>query len=164
MIYTCARRTSDGLLSWADASPNAPDEGAVRQNAANALGGALGDWEYQELSQAQYDALAAAMPGRSYLNGGNLTSQTAPAISSDKAQIEDDGTDTAVITFDVQDAAYAGPITWRVTAPDGTVTTETENAAAGVATLEVTSQLAGSIRVEAEAITRGVGLIEIEAI
>lgn len=164
MFYVCARRVSDGLLTWADASTHPPAAFQVVENAINALGGTLEDWEAVELSYDEYIAQLNAIPGRSYLNGDLLSSQPVPILSSDKTQIQDDGVDMATLTIDVQNAAYVGGVNWKVTAPDGTVQTLTKTAVAGVADLTVITHSKGVITVEAEAITQGVGRILIEGV
>ena len=83
-IIACARRKSDGLLTWAQTSPQSPDQSAIIQNGIDAFGGVADDWGYAELSPQQYATMQAAMPGRSYLVESELTSQSAPGIAIDK--------------------------------------------------------------------------------
>lgn len=161
MIYATARRNSDGLLCPPDESRLKPIESTVIQNAVNGYGGTIEDWTYLELIQPQFLAVRAAAPAKSYLNDGLLSNPGAPTLSSDKAQVADDGTDTALLSFDVLDAEYAGSVKWTVTAPDGSVQTSEKTAAAGVSSLSLTCNVTGRIQVEAQAITHGTGRIEI---
>jgi hypothetical protein len=68
-IFACARRKPDGLLTWAQSSPQVPDQAAIIQKGINSFGGVANDWEYTELTAQQYDNLRAAMPGRRYESG-----------------------------------------------------------------------------------------------
>ena len=163
-IFACARRKSDGLLSWAQTSPQSPDQSAIIQNGIDAFGGVADDWGYAELSPQQYTAMQAAMPGRSYLIEGELTSQSAPEVATDKSEIEDDGVDEATITFDVDDAGFTGDVTFIVSGPDGSRQTIVESAVAGVATLGLTTLLTGTIVIDARAEAYGDGIISLEGI
>jgi hypothetical protein len=163
-IFACARRKSDGLLTWAQSSPQAPDQSAIIQNGIDSFGGVANDWEYAELTVQQYDSLRAAMPGRSYLVSGELSSQPAPDFTVDKDEIEDDGVDEAIITFDVGDAGFAGNVTFIVSAPDGSQQTSVQAAVAGVASLSITTLLIGIITIDARAEAYGDGIITVEGI
>jgi len=162
MIYACTRRKADGLLTGVQSSPGMPDPVAPINNAIIAFGGIFSDWELVELSQADYDTIIAALPGRSFIIADELSSKSAPTIGADKTQIEDDGVDVATVTFNVGDVDYIGDVTWKVNDPEGEIITETEAMVAGVATLAITTTLIGTITVQAETVAHGVGLIEIE--
>lgn len=109
------------------------------------------------------DAYAAYERGANvYRDATGIAVKEIASLTSDKSSILDDGVDAATITCDVAAADYTGQITWRVTAPDGTITTESENMVAGVATLEVTSTQAGAHTIEAETADYGTKSISIE--
>ena len=173
-IIACARRNSDGLLTWAQVSPQAPDPDAIIQNGVNAFGGVASDWDYTELSETQYQSVLAAMPGRSFLAlstdpetgevSAELSSLPAPAISLDKSEIEDDGVDKAAITFDVGGLDFSGDVSFIITAPDGEQQTIIQAAVAGVATLTLTTLLTGSIVIDTRAESHGDGIITLEGI
>ena len=173
-IIACARRKTDGLLTWAQTSPQAPDQSAIIQKGVNTIGGATDDWDYAELSADQYAAVLAAMPGRSFLTfstnpqteavTATLTSKTAPLIASDKNQIEDDGVDEAVITFDVGAASFEGDVTFIITGPDGSQESIVKTAATGVAALSITTLLTGAITIDTRAEIFGDGIITLEGI
>jgi hypothetical protein len=169
-IIACARRKSDGLLTWAQVSPQAPNQNAIIQKGIDKFGGVAGDWEYTELTAAEYTTVQDAMPGRSfYIPQGEplpplITTNSAPSLTSDKAQIEDDGVDEATITFDALDAAYTGDVDFIVSAPDGTMNTVVKTAVAGVATLSLTTLLTGAIAIDARAEAKGDSVLIVEGI
>jgi len=172
-IIACARRKTDGLLTWPQVSPQAPNQSAIVQKGINSFGSVADDWEYIELTNEEYQTVKSAMPGRSFMAitvdevgspTRELTAKPAPSISSDKAQIEDDGVDEAVVTFDVGAASFEGDVTFIITAPDGDQQTIVKTAAVGVASLSITTLLTGNILVDARAEDFGDGVIVVEGI
>jgi hypothetical protein len=172
-IIACARRKTDGLLTWAQVSPQAPDQSAIIQKGINSFGGVADDWEYIELSDEQYQSMRAAMPGRAFLTlstdpegivTAELAVKAAPGLSSDKAQIEDDGIDEATITFEVGAASFSGDVSFTISAPDGSQQTIVKTAAAGVASVSLTTLLTGAIVIDARAEDFGDGVIVVEGI
>lgn len=153
-IIACARRKTDGLLTWAQTSPQQPDADAIIQKGINSFGGVADDWEYTELTPQQHDDLQAAMPGRSFLNAGALTSAAPPDLSAVP------GSGQVTITCDVQDAAYQGAIAWQCIAPDGTSHKVTGAATNGVEQWIIETGQIGTytVRVDVEAF----GVAEIE--
>jgi hypothetical protein len=173
-IIACARRKTDGLLTWAQSSPQAPDQNTIIQKGVNSFGGVADDWAYTELTSGQYATVRAAMPGRSFLTFStdpetqqeipNLTSKPAPLIASDKSQIEDNGVDEASITFDVGALSFEDDVTFIVTGPDGAQQAVVKTAAAGVAAISITTLLPGSISIDIRAEAFGDGIINLEGV
>lgn len=171
MVYICARRLSDGLLTWAQATEALTTEAltteartALVNNAVIELGGVAGDWEALELTPEQYTAQQAAIPARSYLPNGDVVVQTAPTVTTDKTQIDNDGVDFATITANVHDSNYNGACLWRVRDTDNSETTIEDTATAGVATLPLATISEGIIHIEFNCPNYGVGFVEVEGI
>lgn len=159
-----AVRTSDNLLYVPDAAPNLPADGgaAVRQNAAAALGGAIGDWEFLELTDVQYAAMRGQQ-GRAYLSGESITIK-AMTLTSSAPTLTADGATTVTLTADTGDASYAGNITFTVTAPDGSTGSETVQAAAGQAQTTLSTTQVGNHSVRAECVEFGVKETTVEGV
>lgn len=170
-IIACARRKTDGLLTWPQTSPQAPDQSAIIQKGVNSFGGVADDWEYATLTEEQFGTIRAGMPGRAYLDISgefdeivDVSVPRTPITSVDKNEIEDDGVDEAVISFDTTDATYIGDVRFIVTGPDENTQILIKSAVAGVATLSVSSLLPGTISIHVRAELYGDGHITLEAI
>ena len=145
------RRLSDGLLTGIQSSPNEPNQATMIQSAVNALGGAPEDWQYVELTPQQHDEIIAALPGRSFLVGGEIISATPPQLTS---EVTDEGEVT--VTCDVGDANYTGEISWECVPPDGIARTASGTAVAGVDTWEIQTGQQGTYTVRASTEQHGV--------
>jgi len=169
-VNSCARRKTDGLLTWPQSSPQMPSASAVQENAARRFGGVAADYELVTLTDEQLTTVRAGIPGRAFASKDEFDQVTAvtvprtPTLTSDKAQIADDGLDEAVITFDTTDGTFTGDVTFIVSAPDGTRQTVVKAAVAGVATLTLSTLLTGNITIDARADLFGDGLMTVEGI
>lgn len=116
--------------------------------------------------KADYDAALAAHNDGAFIGNENgvIVIRQISDLSADKSELENDGADSATITADVADASFTGQITWRVIAPDGTESIETEAMSAGQATLLVTTTQEGSHSVSAEVVDYGSKQIEIQGV
>jgi hypothetical protein len=108
-IYAAARRLADGLLTGMQSSPKSPDPDTMI-----AKGGSAPEWEYVELTQQQYNAVIAALPGRSFMNDDIISSAVPPQLTSEVT-----GAGEVTVSCDVGDVAYNGAISWECIAPDG---------------------------------------------
>jgi hypothetical protein len=167
-IIACARRKTDGLLTWAQTSQQAPDKNAIIQKGVDSFGGVAADWEYRELSDEQAPLVLAGMPGRAFMaDDDGITSVTVPrtpTISVDKGQIEDDGVDEATISFDTTDGTFTGDVSFKISVAGDEAQTIVKAAVAGVATLTVSTLLTGKIYIDARVESIGDGHIEVEGI
>jgi hypothetical protein len=159
------RRISDNLLYVADYPPNLPklsEQTICIENAVRALGGVAADWQFITLNDAQYHAMEGQM-GRAYLQGGNIVIKSMN-LSSDKASIAADGVEAATISADVGDANYTGEVKFTVIAPDGSSSSSTVNAVAGIAVDTVTTEQADTHIIRAECVEFGVAEITLEGV
>lgn len=174
-MRTAAVRNSDGLMADVQESPMWPADTALRlQNMVNKFGGTLDNWQLKQIPDEQWQSPAVIagaginpLARQFYAAGGEvvITQSTPPAMSQDKAQIENDGADTVTFTADVGDAGYTGAVDWTVTAPDGTREVVSENASAGVSTLEfVTNDDTGTYTVQAETELHGIARASVEVV
>lgn len=184
MIFSAAIRQSDGLVASLQGSRQFPSDGgaALVQNAITKFGGVAADWLALELSPAVLASIVYAGASRQFatLNSWQeqiadetitfyevtaLAQSTPPAISQDKAQIINDGADSVTFTADVGDAGFSGPVTWVVTGPDGSRQSVSENAVAGISTLEfLTNDVEGVYRVTPETELQGAGKAAVEVV
>lgn len=158
MPYFTARHIISGILYTLDFSPSllVSDDEIIQANAARALGGVAADYEAYLPTDAQVAAIQAVLPGRAYIDAqGNVTSKSV-TLTSDKAQILTDNTDTATLTANVNDPSYTGDVRFTVTTPEGTTEIETVAAVAGVATMSLTTGVLGDHQITAEAVAYGV--------
>ena len=152
-IYAAARRTSDGLLTGLQGSPNTPDEATMIQKGESLDSGAT--WEMILLTQEQYGEIIAALPGRSYLNDDTITSATPPQLSSEVT-----GAGEVTVTCDVGDAGFTGAISWACIPPDGVPQQDSGNAVAGVDTWVIQTGQIGNYTVRVDTETFGAAEIQ----
>lgn len=157
------RRIADKVLvSWVDDAPQLP-VGVPASTPAN-YGGTVGDYEIVAVTDEQTSAIMANIPAKSTLINGVVTARALPQIASDKAQIANDGTDTATITLTAADNTHAGKVWWTVRFPEGDETRVEDTFAAGVATLTLTTEQEGTHGVIADSLDYGQVTIEIEGV
>lgn len=159
------RRESDGLLI-APAIMAEPDAAwkTIRQNkAASDFGGT---WQLIELSVDVYQqARNKVKAGKAiYLVAGEIVSQDAPAITSDKTSIAADDSDSAVITVNVGNSAYAGTGRYTILPPEGQEIRGMLPFIAGTAALTLTTEQPGLHQVRVDVLEYGVALLEIEGV
>ena len=96
--------------------------------------------------KAEYDAAYAAYQAGAYVenNGGSIDSYGPPGLSADKTEIANDSLDAVTITCDLGDAGSTDEIRWSVTAPDGSVINEVDNAVSGVDSWQLTTSHIGT--------------------
>ncbi|HEX3053226.1 MAG TPA: hypothetical protein VHP83_21385 [Aggregatilineaceae bacterium] len=167
MIFTCLKRIVDGLLTWPDVAPeHTLDEDQARRQteAASLFGGTAADYTFIELSPAQYAAVVAAMPGRSFLIDGAVISKLPPTLTANKSTVIADGVDTATITAQVSDPACTDILKWTVYVPDGSLVQGQENLIAGAAVLELQTSALGLHRISAESEQWGIAASAVEGI
>jgi hypothetical protein len=160
MIYSTARRKSDGLLTWPAAGPNIQGAAAL-DNAVLALGGTAADWELVELTEAQHSNILAGT-GRAFLVAGALTIATPPAAALSAATVENDG--VAEITLTVTIPSYAGPVKVEIYPPTGEKISSTLTAVAGVASETISTEQEGAHRVMVETEAAGVAWVEFSGV
>ena len=104
--------------------------------------------------KAEYEAAYAAQQTGAHIENinGNIVITGPPSMSANKAQIENDGNDSVVLTCDLGDPDADDEIRWSVTAPDGTVVEAADNAIDGMGTWELTTSHEGghTVRVETD--------------
>lgn len=94
---------------------------------------------------AEYDVAYAAYQAGAYVEnvGGIIGVYGPPSLSADKTEIANDGVESITVTCDLGDAVATDEIRWSVTAPDGSVINEVDNAVAGVDSWQLTTSHVG---------------------
>lgn len=161
MIYATAKN-GDGILAGVDTSFEQPDPEVIKLNAANLLGGT--DWEYTELSEAQWLAWLAALPARSKLVGGVLTSVTPISASLSAGTVEADGVATITLSVNCHDGAYNGSISVKITPPSGEVVSATLTAIAGIGTESISTNQTGVHQITIETVLHGLAYASFEGV
>lgn len=158
-------RRQDGLLI-APAIMAEPDSTwkTIRENkAASDFGGV---WQWLELDADTYEqAKSKLAAGRSaYFIGGNVTSANGVSVSTDKTSILANDTDSAAITLEVDNAAFAGAVRWRIIPPEGAEISGVETMSAGVATLNLTTEQIGTHQIWVDVLEYGSATLSIEGV
>lgn len=113
-------RNEAGVLIGIMQTPGLPteDEKTAEVNKLTTAYG--GTWQWVELTISQFNtALGIYRQNQAaVIVGGEVTAAGPPEISTDKMQILADGTDTATITFDVNDANYSGAGRYWINPPE----------------------------------------------
>lgn len=136
MFTTAVVQLSTGLLADVQSSTSMPRATTARiLNAIEEFGGTPADWQVVTLpSGAILNPLArqyAAMEDGAVVE---IIQTTPPILSQDAAHVIADGVTQVTFTLDTGEAAYTGPVNWRVTSPDGIVYNEAGAAVDGVDT------------------------------
>jgi hypothetical protein len=164
MMYRATKRISDGILTWGDEVPTLGDEATEQTNAVIMFGGVPSDYELIELTPEQFAALRAAMPARSKLVGGVLTSATPITTGLSAATVEADGVATITLSVDTHDASYGGAVTVNVTPPDGGAASATLTASAGLASTTISTNQVGVHQVAVETVLHGLAFTSFEGV
>lgn len=164
MPYATAKQISNGLLGWVDESPSPLNEAGVIQSGVNLLGGVTGDYIFQTLTETQALAIRAAMPARSKLVDGNLTSFTPITATLSAATLAADGVAEISLTVNVHDGNYNGAVKVTVTAPNGSSVVENLTATAGVASDVISTAIEGVHQVSIETVLHGLAFTSFEGV
>lgn len=104
--------------------------------------------------KAEYDAAYAAFQAGAYVEnvGGVIDVYGPPSLITDKTEIANDGVEAITITCDLGDIEAGDEIRWSVTAPDGSVIQDVDDAVAGVDSWLLTTSHIGThtVRVETD--------------
>lgn len=161
MKYVQRRVADNVLVSWVDEARNLP---SVPVTTPANYGGSIEDYEVVEVTDEQAAQIMANIPAKSTLIADVVTARTLPQIASDKTQIQNDGTDTATITLTAADNTHAGKVWWTVRFPEGNEARVEDSFAAGVATLQLTTEQEGTHEVVADCLDYGQVTMQIEGV
>jgi hypothetical protein len=162
MKFVQRRIVDNVLVSWVDDAPNLPI--SVPPTTPAHCGGSIEDYEVVEVTDEQASAIMANIPAKSTLINGVVAARTLPQITSDKAQIQSDGTDTATITLTAESLTHAGKVWWTVRFPEGNESRVEDVFTAGIATLTLTTEQDGTHEVIADSLDYGQVTLEIEGV
>jgi hypothetical protein len=155
-MFGAAIRRSDGILGWAQSYISTPNKEQIILNmGVNVLGGTSADYDYQDLTDEQGKALEAAMPARSKLVSGVLTSATPITATLSAATVEADGITEIMLSVDCHDASFAGEVKLTIINPSNEATLATATATAGLASFDIRTSSVGGHRVEVETLPHG---------
>jgi hypothetical protein len=162
-MFYCAKRISDGVLSWVDETPQADTEAVINQ-AAGLYGGSADDWTFQELTPEQAEIVRGSMPARSKLVGGVLSSATPISLTLSAGTVLANGAAQITLTVDCHDLAYIGAVSLKITNPSGVIVADSDNAVAGEVEFLISTEIVGVHRIEVETVLHGVGFDSFEGV
>lgn len=161
-------RNQTGALVGIMQTPALPTE-AEKTAEVNKLTTAHGGtWQWVELTLTQFNtALGIYRQNQAaVIVGGEVTAAGPPEVSTDKVQILANGTDTATLTFDVNDANYNGAGRYWINPPESNSPQVNGNLvfSAGIATKTLATNQVGNHIIECDVIGYGRAEITVEGV